>query len=863
MSATSPIARTPSRRRNEWFWLALILLLGLVLRAWYLTEVVEAPDFTALRQDLDVQDYQARAMITGNWTPPAGRPDPEILGTPYYRPPGYPYYLAAIYWVTGGSYLAPRIVNMVMGLATVLLMFLLGRAVYGVRVGLITAFFMATYWGFLYFEGEVNDPVVFVFLVPCLMLLLRRWGRTPNAFWAFLLGTTTGVYAIMRPNILLFGPVMALWMLWVASRRRAIRRVPASWFSLALGSVLIIAPVTVRNYLVSGEFVPISTYFGENLLIGNGDGSDGITSWTPYLQQLEGTGSFSVWVYPNIVRGLGKEVGVEDLKHSEASRIFAQKALAYMRQHQLRTLKLALKKAILFWSPIEITGNKVIQYEKEHYPPLKYLPGFAMAMALWIMGAAFLVRDWRRGAMAEASGGAVSRSQMTALLFLFILVYYVSFLPFFVNGRARVPIIGLCFLIGAYGLDRVWQLAQDRQWLTAGATVAATAGLWAFASIQWVPYTPDLARWHYARADSYLRQGQVDEAAAEAEAMLSLSTPPMNYMPFRLAHAFAGVDRPELAARLFRATLDIDPEGQNPHYRQDVQFHLASQLAEAGLLDESRSAYAEALRANPNDARIYNDLGVLADREGKTDEALAHFQKALEIAPHFALAHSNLGDWYARHGQEDEAVEQFRAAVRFAPDRYEYHYNLARHLAQAGESEAAIEWYRTASRVDPHDPRAHNNLGLIYAEQGRADEAEAQYRAALEADATFTLAYGNLGNLLVKQGRYDEAIEAYEQGLATNPNDAGLHNSVGFLYANRGEVPLAKEHYEKAIAIAPRFALAHNNLANLLAAQGQFDEAIGHYRQALDIHPDFEVARRNLNRLLDAKGDKPVSVHEP
>ncbi len=60
---------SPGRRR-EALWLALILVLAALLRVWYLAEVVRAPDFTALRQDMEVQDYQARAMLSGNWTPP-------------------------------------------------------------------------------------------------------------------------------------------------------------------------------------------------------------------------------------------------------------------------------------------------------------------------------------------------------------------------------------------------------------------------------------------------------------------------------------------------------------------------------------------------------------------------------------------------------------------------------------------------------------------------------------------------------------------------------------------------------------------------------------------------------------------------
>lgn len=292
---------------RDWQILGAILALAIVLRIVFLAEIVSAPDFRAPQQDPEVQDYYARALVTGDWTLRPGETDPEMRTTPYFRPPGHGYYLYVIYLLTNCSYLAPRLVNMFFGLSAIVLMFLLGRAVFGRVVGLLTAFLMAIYWVLIYWEGELNDPILFVFLVPLLMNVLRLWSIKMTFSRAACAGLIFGCYAIMRPNILAFGPVVALWMLWVAYRQKQVQIVPVSWCGLALATFLVVLPVTVRNYVASGELVPISTYFGENLYIGNCEYTDGITPWNPYLQQLEGTGSWSARDYINVVRGVGKD----------------------------------------------------------------------------------------------------------------------------------------------------------------------------------------------------------------------------------------------------------------------------------------------------------------------------------------------------------------------------------------------------------------------------------------------------------------------------------------------------------------------------------------------------------------------------
>src|SRR5262245_13957330 len=103
--------------------LAAILLVGPVLRAPYLRRIVHLPDFQSPLADPAFHDYWARGLWSGEWAPPVGESDPRIRETPFQRPPGYPYFLAGVYALTGGSYTGARVVQMAWGLLNVILAF--------------------------------------------------------------------------------------------------------------------------------------------------------------------------------------------------------------------------------------------------------------------------------------------------------------------------------------------------------------------------------------------------------------------------------------------------------------------------------------------------------------------------------------------------------------------------------------------------------------------------------------------------------------------------------------------------------------------------------------------------------------------
>ena len=179
-----------SKRLRTALILAGIILVGLVLRVSYLREIVKGPAFSHPQIDAGYHDYWAHALATGNWEISQGfieTGDPEIQTSPYFRPPGYPYFLAAVYYFSGGSYLAARIVQMTLGLINCLLAYFLGKRIFGSATGLIAAVFMAAYWGFIYFEGELLAPVLLITLGLSLMHVLLLWCDRLT-FWRGILG---------------------------------------------------------------------------------------------------------------------------------------------------------------------------------------------------------------------------------------------------------------------------------------------------------------------------------------------------------------------------------------------------------------------------------------------------------------------------------------------------------------------------------------------------------------------------------------------------------------------------------------------------------------------------------------------------
>jgi 4-amino-4-deoxy-L-arabinose transferase-like glycosyltransferase len=251
--------------------LALIVVLGLGLRAYRVVEPLATPS-------ADSHAYYAlsKALYTEG-----GYGGPEFRDSSDWSP-GAPLLYAAAFYATGGAREGTaRIVEALLGAAAIVVVFLLGERLGGRAAGLIAAFGVAVYPPFIHSTGELMSEPAAIFALPAAVLAFlwasgvnRNRRQDPPARW-LVPGLLFGLTALIRPEYLVVGAAFALLAAIRVGRRRGLRPGLTATVIFAAAFLLPIVPWTVRNAVVLGRLVPISTGGGKALYVGTYLPADG------------------------------------------------------------------------------------------------------------------------------------------------------------------------------------------------------------------------------------------------------------------------------------------------------------------------------------------------------------------------------------------------------------------------------------------------------------------------------------------------------------------------------------------------------------------------------------------------------------
>jgi 4-amino-4-deoxy-L-arabinose transferase-like glycosyltransferase len=595
----------PLRNRRSLLILLALLVAGALLRGLYLSEFVRYPDFRVPHVDADYHNYWARGLAFGQWTPPAGNPDPMIRTTPYFRPPGYPYFLALVYKLTGPGYTWPRILQMLLGLLNVFLAFLLAARYSGRAAALLWAGMMATYWIFIFYEGEFQEPVLMTLLVLLLATCLMAWSERPTLRQSLAAGALVGLAGLIRPNSLLLLPAVIAWMHWVHRRtagpkaldRARLRRLGAHAAAVCLAAGLLLLPATLRNWIVAHDFVPISTNGGINLYIGNNGRADGIVRGAlPDIGVLD-----TCYDWPEIVDNVGHKVG-RPLSHSEVSSYFTRGAERWMLGHPLGVADLIWKKTLLFWGPLEPQDNKEVDEDRKASLVLRFLPwSFATALGLGTAGALLVLWRKREKRSAKRLPEEAAFGSLALLFGLVVLVWYLSYLPFAVTSRYRVPVIPVLLFFASLLVLEIVRSVAARNFRGSGLWLGLAALCLIPAHINFAGYKNSPARWHYQRGTAYTVLGKPEDAIREFESALR-EDPRYVSVYNDLGAILASSHRLPESIPCFRKSLELNPRSPQAH------ANLAAALELTGQLEESLKEYRESLRWRPGNPQVMEGI---------------------------------------------------------------------------------------------------------------------------------------------------------------------------------------------------------------------------------------------------------------
>jgi 4-amino-4-deoxy-L-arabinose transferase-like glycosyltransferase len=104
-----------------------IFALALVVRLVYLWESSAGPSFAIPVLDAGTYDGLARSLTAGQ----------RVSGELFWQPVFYPYFLSIVYWLSDGSIIFGKIVQVLLGSLTCLLTYYLGKRVFNNGTGMI------------------------------------------------------------------------------------------------------------------------------------------------------------------------------------------------------------------------------------------------------------------------------------------------------------------------------------------------------------------------------------------------------------------------------------------------------------------------------------------------------------------------------------------------------------------------------------------------------------------------------------------------------------------------------------------------------------------------------------------------------
>lgn len=759
------VKQTPLRSWERWFLLGLILS-ALTIRLAYLLEIRENPFFTHPRLDALFHDKWAESIAAG-----------DVIGDEvFFRAPVYPYFLGGLYAIFGHNFVVPRIAQHLIGVLSLVVLFLLARRLCGTATAVLASTLASLYAVLIYFEGELLFESLLVFSCLVWLLLVERSREHPTLTNWLSVGVVYGVVCCIRPPFLAIAPLLFAGLVWQQLQSGATRAAAKTFALLTLGCILPILPITIRNYAVGHDLVLIASQGGVNFYIGNNPDADGHSSMMPGRRGLS-------WENRDATFMVEKAIGHPPTA-SEESWFWYKKGLAFVVEEPVKYLGLLLKKTYLFWNWYEIPNNQSFYSFEQYSRLLQLLPvGFWCVGPLGLLGIAIALR--RKHMLFHVA---------------FLALYSAVIILFFVCDRFRLPVAPLLCMFAGYALVSLYDQVRSKNWgwLARTAFLALGATLLVNSSV----YTIN----RDSRARDFLSLGIVQMNKRNYNAAIIL---------FAQAAEHDVIPRPNLCLNW-----GVAEWGRGNMQKAILKFH------------QELFVYPDSHGALSNLSYIYLEMG-------RIDSAILYGRKAIEAKPYLPKPYSALAQAYQKRNQLDSAVAVLEHGLLSCGRDFLYgEFLLAGTFNSQGKVDSAEKYFRSileypsrpkqpsfepdvdfsGSDVEGEDREglfagALYGLGQLWIRRHNLDSAAFYFRMAASRRPDYGDAWADLGVALMQTRRYVAADSAFNKALALQPANHLYWYNYGTLLGLSEQLAQAQKAFEKSLNLRPDFEPARRSMA--------------------------------------------------
>ncbi len=501
----------------------------------------------------------------------------------FYQAPGYSYFLSMIYRIFDRSLPAVYLIQMFVGIASIFLLYLLAKNYFSERTAHISTILFSLYGTTIFFESKFLPETIAIFVNLLFLYILshsdhkslRKW-RLSTTLLLWVSGLLLGLSCLIRPNMLLLIPFIFLWILLSGSLGEASdsieklkisrRLLIASLF--LMGVLLIILPVTLRNYLEAGDFVLISLNGGITYAQGNNPYSKGI--YTP-LPGFSG----DIFHQRQEERYYAQAEEGTVLSDADVSTFWFKKGWSFIKKKPAQWAILELKKLFYFFDNYEHSLEYSYPVERKYLSIISILPyGLIIPLALLGLLVSF---PWK--------------GKAPLVLYLFVLLLTV--LIFYMSSRYRLPAVPILCLFSGYGVSFIMDVfkRKDISKIILSLFCVAVVSVISFVKIGDI-YALEEATAYGNLGTAFNGSGLLQEALLNFEKQLELD-PESAYALFNIGTVLSKMGKNGDAVGYYERAIKLNPN------LTEAYNNLGVILVKQGDCSSAEILFLKALRIKP------------------------------------------------------------------------------------------------------------------------------------------------------------------------------------------------------------------------------------------------------------------------
>jgi tetratricopeptide (TPR) repeat protein len=261
----------------------------------------------------------------------------------------------------------------------------------------------------------------------------------------------------------------------------------------------------------------------------------------------------------------------------------------------------------------------------------------------------------------------------------------------------------------------------------------------------------------------------------------------------------------------------------------------AAQQALAHNNPQEAASFAErAVKAAPQDPKLWFLLGYTSRLAGRNPQSLAAYQQGLQLKPGSVDGLSGMAQTWAKMGQLDQAKRLLIKIVNANPERLNDLLMAGELYMQTGEPEQGIKLLQRAETIKP-TAGAELMMAVGYLKLKQPGKAKQLLDVAKRRDPKNPAIFRAVANYYREQHDYKSAIAALQSSGRQSPE---ILADLGYSYELNGDKKEAADTYTRAANADPRQVGYQLSAAQALITAGQLDRSRQFIARAEGIDPN-------------------------